>query len=149
MATRHAIRTALSGTALGRVTDDPRITAPLVAIGINLALGVSSCIAYHTMTGQQFAPDPLCIGVYAYTSLSTLVIGVVGTTRYDQIPGRSPLGKALVLAAATWLVFVAASFLPGSSSLARRGVAPTTAYYAVAALAAMGGLVYARERVSS
>lgn len=147
MAASHTIRSVLSGTPLGRIANDPRIAAPLVAVGINVSLGIASCLGYHTATGQQFAPDPQCLAVYLYTSLGALAVGYVGVTRYDRLPGRSPRGKVLTLVAVTWPLFVAMTFLPGASSLARRGVAPTMAYYAIAALAVMGALVYVRRRV--
>lgn len=144
----HTTRSSGGGTALGRIVNDPKYAAPLAAVGLNVLLGIASCIAYHQMTGQTFAPDPKCMAVYLYTSIGTIGVGLVGVTYYDAIPGRSPLRKTLFLAAAAWAIFVAATFLPVSSSLSRRGVPRTTAYYGVAALAVMGLLMYVRNRLT-
>lgn len=145
----HSTRSSTGGSVLGRIVNDPKYAAPLAAVGLNVPLGVASCIAYHQMTGQAFAPDPKCVAVYLYTSIGTIGVGLLGVTYYDSIPGRSPLAKTLFLAAAAWAVFVAATFLPVSSSLARRGVPRTTAYYGVAALAVMGVLMYVRQRLTA
>lgn len=109
------------------------------AFGSNLVFGGGACIA---VLGLGTFLSPGCLLYIAYTSTGVGVLGGVGSSAWDSVPGSTTFRKFLVLAVLAFGILASGILLPETPNLNQPSTAINLTYFTVSAIIAMGASVY-------